>query len=164
MQFLADRTQFSKDTRSGQVDHFALRPEMKQTLKTISSSDFPQWLRKETASNQGTMILQSHLVRQGVNGFSNDAIRNLLSSLVAKCCRGVVYADLYYNWRCANRDSNPKDLIDDMLHVLQSSYCDIYATGEAGQKEYAEHLLANETRVAIHDGKTPVDQWLISLV
>jgi len=124
----------------------------------------PDWLRKETSSYQGPKMLQAHLLRQGVTQLSTDTIAGLLSSQHGKCSRAVIHADLYSNWRCANRDSNRKDLVDDMLHVLQAIYCDIYATEEATQKEYAECLLTKETRVAIYDRQTPVDQWLLSLV
>ena|ERR1700758_3315942 len=78
--------------------------------------------------------------------------------------RAVVRASLYYNWRCANRDSVPKDVIDDIYHVLNSVYCDIYATGEAKQAEYVQLLRAPNTTVAIYDRSLPVDQWLESLV
>ena len=69
----------------------------------------------------------------------------------------------YYNWRCATRGSNRFDLMDDMLHVLQATYCDIYATAEAKQSEYASHLLAR-TRVEIYGRQTPIDRWLETLL
>jgi hypothetical protein len=69
-----------------------------------------------------------------------------------------------YNWRCANRGSVPKDLIDDMYHVLNAVYCDVYASAEAGQAEYAHLLLTPATRVAIYDKLLPVDEWMVNLV
>jgi hypothetical protein len=70
---------------------------------------------------------------------------------------------LYYNWRCANRGSNPKDLFDDMYHVLNAIYCDVYATKERGHAEYAGLLLTTNTKVAIYDGRTPVGGWIGSV-
>jgi hypothetical protein len=76
--------------------------------------------------------------------------------------RGVVRADLYYNWRCAHRDSNRPDLIDDMFHVLNATYCDVYVSKEKNQLEYAGLLPSRATRVEIYDG-SPVDKWLEKL-
>jgi hypothetical protein len=36
----------------------------------------------------------------------------------------------YYNWRCARHGSNRPDLIDDMFHVLNATYCDVYVSKE----------------------------------
>jgi hypothetical protein len=83
---------------------------------------------------------------------------------VANVSRAIVRADLYSNWRCANRDSNPRDLVDDMLHVLQAVYSDIYATAEPKQSDYASLLLTPSTKVAIYDNNTRIDQWLLTLV
>ena len=88
----------------------------------------------------------------------------LLNVPAKRFARGVVRADLYYNWRCAKRDSVPKDLIDDMYHVLNAVYCDVYATAEKGQAEYAHLLLTSNTKVAVYTGAMPVDQWIESLV
>jgi hypothetical protein len=77
--------------------------------------------------------------------------------------KGVVRSDLYYNWRCANRGSVPKDLIDDMYHVLNAVYCDVYATREEGQAEYAQLILSPKTKVAIYAGGR-IDRWIESPV
>jgi hypothetical protein len=86
-----------------------------------------------------------------------------LASPIAKVAGGLVRADLYYNWRCANRDSNPQDLMDDMLHVLQATYCNVYVTAEKKQSEYSGLLLTAGTSVATYDGRTPVGRWLARL-
>ena len=71
-------------------------------------------------------------------------------------------ADLYYNWRCAHRGSNRPDLIDNMFHVLNATYCDVYVSKEKNQLEYVGLLLSRATRVEIYDG-SPVDTWLREL-
>lgn len=76
----------------------------------------------------------------------------------------MVRGDLYANWRCAHRNSNPRDLTEDMQHVLSASYCDIYATSEPGQFEYAGLLLSNGNRLAFYDKQVPLDSWLLGLV
>jgi hypothetical protein len=60
--------------------------------------------------------------------------------------------------------SNPADLVDDMLHVLQAIYSDFDVTGEGKLTEYASLLLSPRTKVAIYDLKTPIDQWLLILL
>lgn len=160
--FLQKRSQFAADSRTEQIDHFAGRQDMKRRLNTIPETDLPQWLQTETVASGGP-ILASHLVRQFGPGPTSQYASKLLASPVANVSRSIVRADLYSNWRCANRDSNPRDLIDDMLHVLQAVYCDIYVTAEPKQLDYGSLLLTPNTKVAIYDGKKPIDQWLLSV-
>jgi len=92
-----------------------------------------------------------------------DEASEYATALLSKQMRfstAMIRCDLYYNWRCANRGSVPRDLIDDVYHVLNAVYCDLYATAEANQGEYAHLLLSDNTRVAIYDRKTPIDEWL----
>ncbi len=51
--------------------------------------------------------------------------------------------------------------MDDMLHVLQAVYCDVYVTADEKQSAYASLLLGPQTRVAIYDGQTPIDLWIL---
>jgi hypothetical protein len=90
--------------------------------------------------------------------------RALLQIPPSRVAKGIVRADLYFNWRCANRGSNPKDLVDDLYHILNSSYCSFYVTAEPKQAEYASLILSQWTRVAIYDDHTPIDGWLLGLV
>src|SRR5260370_16353003 len=87
-----------------------------------------------------------------------------LQSPISVASKGVVRADLYYNWRAANRGSNPPDLMDDMLHVLQAIYCHFYVTEESKQNQYASLLLTPATQVAVYDHVEPVGTWLESLI
>jgi hypothetical protein len=58
--------------------------------------------------------------------------------------------------------SNRPDLIDNMFHVLNATYCDVYVSKEKNQLEYVGLLLSRATRVEIYDG-SPVDTWLEKL-
>jgi DNA mismatch endonuclease (patch repair protein) len=165
-QHISNREQFSKVTRADQKTHFEDKPEMKERLKSISDGEFPKWLDNESISNSGTAILTRHLLRAYTRLDANTAVHaaeTLLNIKPSRISKGLVRADLYYNWRCARRESNPSDLIDDMYHVLNASYCDVYSTAEPGQGAYAALLLNGWTKVAIYDGSTPVDEWLLSL-
>jgi hypothetical protein len=84
----------------------------------------------------------------------------LIDSPACRLASGLVRADLYHSWRACYRGSLPKDLYHDMYHVLQAIHCDAYATKEGGQQDYTALLLTRNTRVAIYDKQTPVDEWL----
>jgi hypothetical protein len=89
--------------------------------------------------------------------------RALLESQTLRAAKALVRADLYFNWRCAHRGSIPKDLYDDMYHVLGAIYCDAYVTKEPAQAEYAHLLLTRATSVHIYTPNVPIDRWLESL-
>jgi hypothetical protein len=80
-----------------------------------------------------------------------------------RAAKALVRADLYYNWRCAHRDSVKKDLYDDMYHVLGAIHCDAYVTKEPAQAEYAHLLLTRASIVHVYPPEIPIDQWLESL-
>jgi hypothetical protein len=160
-----ERIEFARRTRQAQIRHLELRPEMKQKLMAISPDAFPVWLDEQVLSLDGQKILAGQIMRiypdappGDVFGFAGA----LLANPRFRFARGVVRADLYYNWRCAHRGSNRPDLIDDMFHVLNATYCDIYVSKEKNQSEYAGLLLSRATRVEIYDG-SPVDTWLEKL-
>jgi hypothetical protein len=163
-EFIEKRTGFAANTRIDQRDHFASRKALKKNLKVVSQSDLPNWLQPETMSPEGVKVLYGHLLRMFGSGPTEEYARDVLLYPAADVARGLVRADLYSNWRAANRGSNPADLVDDMLHILQAIYSDFYVTGEGKQTEYASLLLTPRTKVAIYDLTTPVDQWLLSLV
>ncbi len=163
-EFIEKRTGFAANTRIDQRDHFAGRKALKNNLKAVSQSDLPNWLQSETMSPEGVKVLYGHLLRMFGNGPTEKYARDVLLYPAADVARGLVRADLYSNWRAANRGSNPADLVDDMLHILQAIYSDFYVTGEGKQTEYASLLLTPRTKVASYDLTTPIDQWLLSLV
>jgi hypothetical protein len=135
-------------------------------LKGLSGDQLAAWLDQEVVADTGASILAGHLLRMYRDLSAETAIsvaQNLLHIPPSRISKGIVRADLYYNWRCATRGSNPSDLLDDMYHILNSSYCDVYATADARQDNYAALLLDGWTKVAIFDGKAPVNIWLLDL-
>lgn len=157
---------FAKSARSNQREHLNLRAEMKAYLKNIPETQLEPWLQTEGTGPEGVHILSGHILRRFPEISETEALEYataLLNPLPKRFARGAIRSDLYYNWRCANRDSVPKDLIDDMYHVLNAVYCDVYATAERGQAEYAHLILTPETRVAVHPGGPHLDQWIESL-
>jgi hypothetical protein len=159
--FLVDQKALALQTRTGQKDHLQDRDDIKTGLNSVTEGDLCGWLQKTTMANAGKLALTHHIHRIipgiPIEGAAELAVI-LLAPPIKRFARGVVRADLYYNWRCANRGSVPKDLIDDMYHVLNAVYCDVYATAERKQAEYAHLLLTSNTKVAVYDGKTSVAQ------
>jgi len=165
-EFIKNQREFALNTRWGQVRHLETRADTKRRLKKVTPENLKEWLRTETLSSVGIAILARHILRQFPDAPRVEVVEYASSLLVcaaSRIARGLVRADLYYNWRCAHRESNPKDLIDDMKHVLNSTHCDVYATEEEKQAEYAGLLLTANTNVVIFNGDKPVEQWLAEL-
>lgn len=163
--FLKAQQQFALGTRSGQINFLEGRADLKTRLQAVPSDNLERWLELQTKTSACVGLLAQHILGRFRDVSPNDAVK-LAAALLApphkNFARGVVRSDLYYNWRCANRGSVPKDLIDDMYHVLNAVYCDFYATREQGQAEYAPLILTPSAKVAIYtDG--PVGQWIESL-
>jgi hypothetical protein len=161
--FLESQRSLADSTRSKQIAFLESRPDIKSQLQTISEDQLPRWLDEETKSPAGIAILTNH-IRRRFSDVPFNQITEYASALLGKkmlFSTALIRCDLYYNWRCANRGSVPRDLIDDMYHVLNAVYCDFYATAETKQQEYAPLLLSDRTQVAIYDKKTAIDEWLI---
>jgi hypothetical protein len=162
----AERLQYINHNRTGQIRHFENNPEKRAELQTISEENLPRWLMTETLSMTGVALLARHIVTYFPQTNMVEASEYALAILMSPTLRvggTLVRADLYYNWRCAHLGSNRKDLTEDMEHVVSASCCDVYATQEQRQVEYARLLLNDGTRVEIYDGETPVDEWLLGL-
>jgi hypothetical protein len=124
-----------------------------------------KWMPEETLTASGVSTLYKRFIKQIGPGATPEYVSNLLRFPLADACRGTVHADLYSNWKCARDGSNRVDLYDDMLHVLQAMYCDLYITEEKNQLRYASLLLTPRTRVEVYsDRKMPIDQWLLGLI
>lgn len=116
-------------------------------------------------ATSGVSTLHKRFLLQTGPSLTPQDVHGLLSSPLTYASRGTVHADLYSNWKCAKDGSNRLDLADDMLHVLQAIYCDLYVTEENNQLRYAPLLLTSRTRIKIYrDRSVPIDQWLLSLV
>ncbi len=166
-QSITGRKQFAQSTRSDIKNHFRGRGHVRDQLRAIGEIHLTAWLDKEMLSESGSAILASHLLRMYDGLTPETALRaahRLLHIPPSRIAKGIVRADLYFNWRSANRGSTPGDLVDDVYHVLNASYCAVYATAEPKQAEYASLMLSRWTTVAIYDNHTPVDTWLLSLV
>ena len=136
-------------------------------LQCVTRSGLQQWMESETETPRGVTLLAEKITAQFSGARFEEALSwaaGLLASPACRLARGLVRADLYYNWRCAHRGSLPGDLYHDMYHVLNATYCDVYATKESRQEEYAGLLLTPRTKVAVYDGSDSLSSWLEALV
>lgn len=164
--FLFDQQQFAVRSREGIISFIDERPALKKKLSTITPQGLEDWLRQESVSIRGHSNLARHISLRfpdiPAHEVTEYAIR-LFTPPMKRHARGLIRADLYLHWRYAQYGALPKDLVDDVYHVLNASYCDMYATADADQK-YARLLLTSNTRVSIWLRDNPVDGWLESLL
>lgn len=164
--YIREHTRAGDISRSSQVQFFEDHPTAKSNLKKVKPDHLPQWIQEQVTTTTGRELLLGHLQSRFPEAPAQELAEYavaLQASTVGRVSKGLICADLYYNWRCAHRGSNPRDLTDDMYHVLNASYCDLYATREKGQTEYASLLLPSSTKVAVWDARAGIDEWLLTL-
>ncbi len=164
-QDIALRKRSVQTNRSGQKTHLASRPDKLDDFLEIAESRLKDWMVSETQKPEGTAILADQLIRMlGIpEVLAVLCAQELISLPSARVAKGLIRADLYFNWRCAHKGSIRRDLQHDMHHVLSSSYCDVYATKEANHAKYAHLLLTPATHVCIYENQEPIDRWLLAL-
>jgi hypothetical protein len=164
--FLSKRMGFAKASREDPKTHLEQRPDLKARLLAVPESGLAAWLDEHVSGKVGTALLIGHLNNVYESPMMDAAIstaQGLLQHPASRTAKALVRADLYLHWRCARRGSNPRDLPNDVYHVLNAAYCDVYATADAGQKEYVALLLSQWTRPAIYDGSTSLADWLLTV-
>jgi hypothetical protein len=87
--------------------------------------------------------------------------RKILSAPRYRLSHALVRGDLYLNWRCLRGKAVARDTSDDSYHLANAAYCDVYATDESSQADYADEIL-KLTKVQIRDRKAPLLEWLTS--
>src|SRR6266849_7598329 len=162
--YIEERKKFAEETRDAQNSHMAMSDELRNYLKAKSEKDLAGWMPGEVLTDSGTSLLWRRFVKK-IRQVPVDYIRDLLQFSMAEASRATVRADLYYNWHCATHGAIRLDLLDDLLHVLQAMYCDLYVTEEKNHAVFAPLILASKTKSAIYpDRKTNIAQWILSLL
>jgi hypothetical protein len=163
-EFVNVRSSLGSAARIGPAHH--LNNSVAERLRKVTPESLEGWLDSECASDQGVVLLAEQITRQFHEAPAAEALTwaaPLLDSRTGRLAKGLVRADLYFNWRWAQRQAIPRDLYHDIYHVLLSTYCDVYATKESKQMEYAGLLLTSKTTVALYDGQSPLADWLEAL-
>jgi hypothetical protein len=52
------------------------------------------------------------------------------------------------------------DIPDDIFHVVNAGYCDIFITTDRDQASYALHALPS-AEVLVYEGTAPLSKWLL---
>ncbi|MFP5226930.1 MAG: hypothetical protein ACLGXA_04830 [Acidobacteriota bacterium] len=164
--FVSNRAASAKTLRTNQKALFRSRPDMRAALLAVPQKGLGDWLNDQLLGDAGATLLAGHLIH--VYGSTDrDAAHSTAQGLLehegSRIAKAIVRADLFSAWRCARGGSSPRDLADDLYHVLNASYCDVYATADAGQMKYAPLILSQWTRPAIYDASEPLADWLLSL-
>jgi hypothetical protein len=165
--FIANRKMKVADLRTNQMTRLANSPSLLARLKAIPSNDLKSFLENESKSLQALRMLDFHLHNVFPDlrfGALRELSNILLHSGIAPFTQSLIRATLYMNWRAANSGGLASDIPDDMYHMLNATYCDVYATGEAAQR-YAIDLLASKTSFRNYPRRAAVaiDNWLVSL-
>jgi hypothetical protein len=164
-QFLDHRLDFAKNTRAAQKAHIDDREELKHDLRDIEQGALSQWMEEQTFTAEGVNTLYKKIIKRLGPGASPEDILRLLRSPPAQASRASVRGDLYYNWHCAKHGGIRLDLLDDILHLLQAVYCDLYMSEDKSQGHYGPLILTARTRVEIYpDRKILIDQWILGLL
>jgi hypothetical protein len=151
--------------RSGQISYLNDWPDVKRQLTQVSAERFSQWLDAELRSQAAREHLAGHIKEYFPEATVEETIewaQALIESPVGRVSKALVRRTLYYNWRCAHRESVGKDVYFDTNHVLNSNYADVYATRDSRQAEYAPLLLTPATHIAIYGGTPGIEEWLLS--
>jgi hypothetical protein len=166
--FISKRKMKTRNLRVNQMEHLGSRPALSARLKVIPREQLKSFLDAESTSSQALRILDFHL-RHVLPGLPSGELRRLSNMLLhsgsAPFAHGLIRSALYMNWRAANHGGLAPDVPDDMYHILNATYCDIYATGEAKQS-HAIDLLASRTlfRAYPWSESVAINDWLVSLV
>lgn len=153
--------------RAGLVMYLKNMPVLKHVLMSVSRDQFPAWVRVQSRGRDGTNYLAWQIKQYFAEHPFNEAYEYacaLQRTPVNRISMGVISRNLYFNWRCAHRVSIPPDLFPDSNHIINANYCDVYATKERGQLEYARFLLTPATAIHIYDAAMPIDRWILSTI
>jgi hypothetical protein len=114
-------------------------------------------------SARGRAVLAGHLQAQFPDNAVKDlsyTAKKLLASRRYRVSHALVRSDLYVNWRCANHGSLRSDVPDDIFHVVNASYCDLFITTDGDQASYVGQSL-NRSKVLLYDKTEPLSKWLL---
>ncbi len=142
--YIEDRIGSAEKNRREQRTQLDSDEELTQTLRSIPEAQFEGWLKTELRTQTAKILLTQQIGAHFPDVSTIELLdwaEALLKAEESKISKGLVGASYYYNWRCAHRGSNRSDLLDDMYHVLNATYCDVYATDEKKQIDYASYLL-----------------------
>jgi hypothetical protein len=161
LDFLSGRSSLAKASRSDAAEFTNQRPDLKRVCATAT---FEEFLRTVHPVDR-LKTLRTHLAEE----FPTTAPNVLTEVAVAmirnpshRVAHTMVRADLYVTWRAARAGTLSRDVLDDCYHLVNASYCDVYATKDRPQSGYAPALMG-PTEVCFYDGTSPLSDWLLGV-
>jgi len=162
------RLEMVLDFRANQISEFR-RESPKRTAKGTKFMDSDTDLGLGDFMQDAWRGLGPGCLRKHVSGLFpglternlKRIVRKILSAPRYRLSHALVRGDLYLDWRCLRGRAVARDSSDDCYHLANASYCDVYATDEASQGDYADEILTL-TEIRIHDRKAPLLEWLTS--
>ena len=163
LQLVLERKGAAQTTRAMAKAHLTARPKLTSILKQVSSVNLPRWIARQATSARGRTVLAGHLKVEFPSNTSNElyyTAKKLLASRRYRVSHALVRSDLYANWRCANNGSLRSDVPDDIFHVVNASYCDIFITTDRDQGSYVAHA-RDDFKVLLYAKTDPIAKWLL---
>jgi len=163
LQLVRERRGEAQQTRAVAIAHLKARPKLTSILRQVSSANLPGWIARQAMSARGRAVLGGHLQVQFPSNEPKElsyTAKKLLASRRYRVSHALVRSDLYVNWRCANHGSLRSDVPDDIFHVVNASYCDLFITTDRDQAGYVVHAL-NRSKVLLYGKTEPLSKWLL---
>jgi hypothetical protein len=159
--FLSNRNNLRTESRNKVAEFARQHPELKacsaetsfgEFLKTVNPIDLVKvligHLREEFPRTEDSVLV--------------EVAAALLRNPRFRVANTMVRADIYTTWRAARAGSLARDVLDDCYHLVNASYCDVYATKDYLQCSYAPIVLS-ETEVRYCAGIVPIARWLLAV-
>lgn len=163
---LDSQTEFAMEFRKNQVMELrkTVSPFRSSRLAQLAQMDLETFINQLWGEKLARDILKVHLANVHDSGSGAD-----LTRLAKRMLRGVypvahafVRTDLFLNWRKERSGALRRDAADDVYHLVNASYCDIYGTSDSDQNEYAAIVLP-DVKFSYYDRETLLADWLSSL-
>jgi hypothetical protein len=164
---LDSQTAFAIAYRKKQVQ--ALRTSVTQgtsaKLAQLARIDLEPFIRKLMGQQISRNILKFHLANLYIIESGSDLTRvakKILRTRSYRVAHTFVKTDLFLTWRKERNGTLRRDAADDVYHLVNASYCDIYCTSDKDQNDYVPAVLP-DVKFAYYDQTKPISDWLCGL-
>jgi hypothetical protein len=160
-EFLKSRKALARDSRTEVREFVSSRPELRSRCSEVS---FGEFIRSVHPIDR-FKVLRGHLSKEFPDtelDILNQVTTVLLRYPGFRVAHAMLRADMYTTWRTACAGSLARDVQDDCYHLVNSSYCDVYATKDKPQSQYAPDVL-RPAEFRFYDGNMPLSDWLVRI-
>jgi hypothetical protein len=161
LDFLSDRAALARASRSEAVEFASLRPELQRVCGLVALEEFV----KSAHPVDLLRALRGHLAEEFPTTPPSVLTEVTIAMIRNPSCRvaqTMVRADMCVTWKAARAGALARDVHDDCYHLVNASYCDVYATKDKPQAQYAPSVVG-PTEVRFYDGQAPVSDWLLAV-